>query len=315
MTVDAGSPAMSAIDVPALLDDFESLEGQLDTGATVAVVGPPFGGRDLVLERLGQRLDTDTLTLGPDAAPERITDAVDDGPVIVDNCQQLYRRRIGGFDALDSVLDALARADGTVLTGWNSYAWSYLDAVRDVGDDFETVELTTLAGPELGEIIRSQVERLPSFRIDADEESVVQFEGDSTNLSVPALDWGAIRSRLGPSKDPEVVFFDRLASVAGGNPGVAIAIWRALPDNEVKPSDIEVPSIELDRVAAFLLRVILTQETVRRGPLTEYVGDRLDRLLASLCGEGIVSDDGERVSIEATAVPAAVNVTETNRIL
>lgn len=318
MTGDTWEEPMPDSAVPSLVPSFGLLNGDFDRDRPVAVVGEPFSGRKKVLDHIADRLGATQFRLDPGATPEAVLEHIDDGPVVVGRCQHLYRREIGGFEGLETVLNALARTDETIVTGWNSTAWSYLDAVRDVGEDFETFELGALSGPELGEIVRSQVGTLPSFRIDRDEEPVVQFDGDATrwrDLSVPAIDWEAIRSRLGPSSEPEAVFFDRLASVAGGNPGVALAIWRSLPDDELKPSDIEVPSVELDRVAAFLLRVILTQETVARGSLTEYVGDRLDRLLASLCGDGIVSDDGDQVTLEATGVPAAVNVTERNRIL
>jgi len=49
---------------------------------------------------------------------------------VIEDCQHLYERRIGGFEALSAFLDELANADVTVVTGWNRYAWVYLAAVQ-----------------------------------------------------------------------------------------------------------------------------------------------------------------------------------------
>ncbi|ACM56582.1 hypothetical protein [Halorubrum lacusprofundi] len=61
---------------------------------------------------------------------------------MIEDCQHLYERRIGGFEALSAFLDELANADVTVVTGWNRYAWVYLAAVQALDREFlVTVEI------------------------------------------------------------------------------------------------------------------------------------------------------------------------------
>jgi len=60
------------------------------------------------------------------------------GPVVIEDCQHLYERRIGGFEALSAFLDELANADVTVVTGWNRYAWVYLAAVQALDRGFSS---------------------------------------------------------------------------------------------------------------------------------------------------------------------------------
>lgn len=311
----------SDADVTSFLVDIGALETRLEEDETIAVIGEPFAGRDRVLDHVEKGLEADRISLDPDCAPETVTDALGSGPVVVDNCQHLYSRRIGGFDGLDTVLTAIARTDEPVVTGWNSYAWSYLAAVRDIETDFETVELDTLSGADLGEILRSTEPSLPSFQIKTEEEPLFRYTSVSLGwrdqrLKLPTIDRSAVRTRLDPPDEPETAVFDRLASLAGGNLGVALTLWAQRPDEAVvAPSDFEVPTVQLDREAAFLLRIVLAQETVAQATLRDRSDGRIDRLLAALRSDGIVRAENDSLSLAPEGVPAAIDATERQRIL
>jgi hypothetical protein len=129
------SESLSGLEYATLLDDPEALETALESAdGPIAVVGAPFAGRSRVLDRAEQVLDATRTRFEPAGDHETLVEGLGDGPLVIDDCQHLYDRRIGGFEPLSVTLDALAGTSSPVVTGWNAHAWSYLDAVRDIGD-------------------------------------------------------------------------------------------------------------------------------------------------------------------------------------
>jgi len=318
---DTGDDWLADVDVSALLDDGEQFEEQITTGGAFAVVGAPFSGRGRVLDRAAATLGATRISLDAGAEPDAILERLGNGPLVVGDCQHLYDRTVGGFDRLDPVLAALAGADDTVVTGWNRYAWSYLDAVRDVGAVVdEQFDVGGLSGPELTDLARAHIPDPPSFRVENRDQSLVatrRYPVGWRDLTVPVLlpDREGIDARLSTAPDPETAVFARLAAVADGNPGVAAALWRRCrAGEEMQPSDVDAPAVDLDRQGALLLRIVLAGEAVDRGLLAERFGERCDRVLGRLERNGVVSD-GDTVRLEPAGVPAAVEVTERWRIL
>ncbi|MEF8812711.1 MAG: hypothetical protein V5A55_02715 [Halovenus sp.] len=168
MDTEAAGVTAPAVDRSMLLPDGDEFETQLEAGVgPLAVVGPPFAGRERLLDRAATVLDARRVRLTPGATSATVRDALDDGPLVIENGQHLYSRQVGGFAELEAVLDCLVGAEGTVVTGWNSYAWSYLDAVRNVATLFaDTFEVRELSGRELAGIVRERATALPTFRND-----------------------------------------------------------------------------------------------------------------------------------------------------
>lgn len=319
----AVSDALSGLEYDALLDDPEAFEAALETAeGPIAVVGAPFAGRKRVLDRAEAALDATRERFGRSAAKERPVDDVGDWPLVVDDCQHLYDRRVGGFESLSAALDALAGTSEPVVTGWNAYAWSYLDAVRGVEDVFaHRFSVRGLPRDELASFVRSQTSSLPTFRQDEWDGDLVtmgerSFGDGAVTVPFPVVDRDRLRASFETSDDPETSVFKRLASVADGNPGVALALWeRSRRDGEIRPSDIDVPTIDLDHPGAFLLRILLSEGVVDATVLAERYGTAVERRLGRLEGAGIVTRDGETVRLEPAGVPGAVELTERRRIL
>lgn len=102
------------VDVPTLLgDDHEAFESVLagEVEGPVAVVGDPFSGRETVLDRAVRDLDATRIGLGPGDGIDEVRDGIEGGPVVVEDCQHLYERRVGGFGDLSAFLDDLAGVD------------------------------------------------------------------------------------------------------------------------------------------------------------------------------------------------------------
>ncbi|MWV65515.1 hypothetical protein GRS48_11900 [Halorubrum sp. JWXQ-INN 858] len=317
------------VDVSTLLgDDHEAFTAVLSGEGTgpVAVVGDPFSGRGSVLDRAVRDLDATRVSLGPGDGVDQIRARINGGPIVIENCQHLYERRIGGFEELSAFLDDLASIDATVVTGWNRYAWTYLAAVQALGQEFPiTVEVQPLPAERIAELVRDRYDEMPAFVADDPERDglvvttrhEVGWRDWSVSVPVPMLSPVAVRDLLSDRNlGPKDVTFGRLAAVSNGNLGVATAIWEARQGPEVRPSDMAVPASDrdLDREEAFCLRIVLAKERVNRAQLTGIV-DRLDRVLGRLARDGLVTVEDDTVELVSAAVPAAVTATERGRIL
>lgn len=316
--LDDGSVGLSAL----LGDDEEPFEQAVEsrTAGPIAVVGNPFGGRETVLGRAADRLDARHVRFGPDTDAVDAVDALAGGPVVVEGCHHLYTRSVGGFRPLSRFLDALAETETTVVTGWNRFAWSYLDAVRDIERVVPThVETGRLSGEEIAALVEANATERPTFRRDETDESPLTVRrremtvADRTvSVPVPALDRKAIVARRTEDLDPKTATFERLAAVSGGNPGTALAIWVRCVDDEIRPTDVEAPVFDgdLDREAAFCLRLLLSTERVDRVTLADRIGPRTPRLLGQFARAGLATSEDGTVRLQPAGVPAAIAVTE-----
>lgn len=314
-------PGRVALDCSTLLEDVAAFEDALDGPAPVAVIGEPFAGRELILDHATERLGAKRVVLTPSADASAVVDQIGSEPVVFENCQHLFDRRIGGFDGLAAALGAIAGADTPVVTGWNSYAWTYLDAVQDVGTDFEQYPLEAIPRDALVEVIRSEVGSLPTFEAEELDETPyktkrVELDWPDYDFSVPVPDAVALKRRLTPISDPKRLVFSRLQSVSNGNPGVAVMLWnRCCTESTVAPSAIQLPSLDVDHDGAFLLRLALAAETIHRELLEEWFGNRLDRYLGTFQRNNLLREDGRVVRIEPLGVPVAHEITNTKQIL
>ncbi|WP_418284001.1 hypothetical protein [Halorubrum sp. DTA46] len=317
------------VDVPTLLgDDHEAFNAVLsgEEAGPVAVVGDPFSGRGSVLDRAVRDLDATRVSLDPGDGIAQTRAGINGGPVVIEGCQHLYERCIGGFEALSAFLDDLASVDATVVTGWNRYAWAYLAAVQALDREFPvTVEIQPLPAERIAELVLDRYDVMPTFVADDPDRGglvvttrhEIDWRDWSVSVPVPTLSPVAVKDLFSDGNmGPKDVTFGRLAAVSNGNLGVATAIWEARQGPEVRPSDVSVPASDrdLDREEAFCLRIVLAKERVNREQLAGIV-DGLDRVLGRLARDGLVTVEGDIVELVPAAVPAAATATERRRIL
>ena len=317
------------VDVSTLLgDDHEALKTVLsgEEAGPVAVVGDPFSGRGSVLDRAVRELDATRVSLDPGDGVDRIRPRINGGPVVIEDCQHLYERRIGGFEELSAFLDDLASVDATVVTGWNQYAWAYLVAVEALDREFPvTVAIQPLPAERITELVLDRYDEMPAFVADDREQGglvvtarqEIGWRDWSVSVPIPLLSPVAVKNLFWERNlDPKDVTFGRLAAVSNGNLGVATAIWETRQGPEVRPSDVTVPASDrdLNREEAFCLRILLAKERVSRAQLTGII-DGLDRVLGHLSHDGLVTVEDDIVELVPAALPAAAPATELGRIL
>jgi len=326
-------------------------------GGNVAVVSEPYAGREGLLAYAQSLLDNEArwVALDPDAAdgrgpafPDQAADTGDEsgesgqgdagpdaaaadkdgatapaGALIVADCHHLFERRIDGFAALDAFCDRIALSDALVVTAWNRYAWSYLDAVRDVGETFTTtVEIPALDAAEIRTVVEHHYDERPDVVDDGsagrvktvvfDEASVPLPAGRSVGVPYPKPNpaWTASWSVSGAEESVEAVVFEKLRRVSNGNPGVALAVWEAsVRDGEIAPAYVEAFGTDpgLDDDAAAVLWSVLAAERVGVDRLTALFPERpVEVTLQNLAERGLVTVADGTVAVAPRALHLVV---------
>lgn len=309
----------------------DSLDDVLsDADAAVAVVAPPFAGRDSILDRAAAALDAPTRVRLSFDSPDF---DLDDGATVLDDCHHRYAHRIGGFDPLDDALDRIASSSGRTVTSWNRHSWNYLDAVRDLAADFDHVlSVSSLSTEHLAEVVHPPDGVWPTFEHPSSGRAslvtsvecrvpIPRRDGDSLAFRLPTVDVDYLAEWL-RSRDPPTardLVFQRLARISGGNPGVAAAVWEQCADGTVTPDDIALPverGRDVSDDAARVLGVLVPKEAVAREELAAVVSDvALDRTLRTLVADGFVDDDGDVIRLRPGGLPSALESLERRRWL
>ncbi len=291
--------------------------------SNLAVISDPFYGESELMDRVegmtgedGIRINARSLIRDFEAlekAPGRI--------VIVEGAHHLYSRTIGGFDVMNRFLKMLASSDRLFITTWNSYSWKYLDEVLGLGRHFpQKIRLSKMGAGEIREMLISGYEEGELTFVEevaAKEEELKILNrasykkavmGHSFKIPYPAVNLRYVRSRLTKSekKSPEEIFFDKLARISDGNPGVAELLWKeALDYPIVKDTLRDPPSIDLDRDESFALSIVLSMGSVKVGELSqvlEPIGLSADKIAGLLEEGGLVSLEGDAIAIKAEAL-------------
>ncbi len=334
MTIDTTD--LEAAGLEGLFDDVEAALGDHLEGehSNVAVVSDPFAGRRALLNYAAE-------VLGP-AAGRISLEAVVDGElpdltshevILLDDCQYLYSRQVDGFETLDRFLRAVVDSDALVVTGWNRYAWEYLDAVRDVGRHFPVqIRIPRLEDYQVADLLESKYgPGLPAFvetgdagrvkTLDFGRRPVDLWSGRTVGIPVPKLNLEYVTFRFlsDVEEGTRAVVFQKIATLSQGNPGVATALWeRSVRDGEIAPAYVEEvdKTLELDDDAAFVLEIVVSKERVGRATLDAIVEtEPIDTALQSLVEQGVVEVTDGTVSIVPERLHSSVRHLEGRQLI
>lgn len=295
--------------------------------SNLAIISDPFYGESELMDRVEGMIEDVCIRINAQSLIQSL-ETLKDSPgkiVIVEEAHRLYRRTIGGFDAMNRFLNMLLFSDRLFITTWNSASWRYLDEVLGLGRHFpQKVSLSKMKTDEIREMLLSGYEEgeltfLEGERGDEEKRKILKWAGrkkalmgHSLEIPYPMVDVGSIRSRLDRSekKSPDEVFFEKLARISDGNPGVAELLWKeALDYPEVRNALKDPPSIDLSREESFALSIVLSMGSAKLA----YLSDVLEPLgisaqnIANLLEErGLVSIDGEVASMRAEALKSAL---------
>jgi len=282
----------------------------------VAVVSEPHAGReslvDTAVESLGgaERVGFSSVADAKDRADVgELTDAENAG-VCVEGCEYLYTRRIDGFGPLESFVESVAGTEATVVSSWNSYAWSYAEQATDADDLFR--EVVRLPGVD----VRTIADHLASeYDVSEFESDLRQLEKKGEPSRIEALAFERIPFDLWSFLyEGSENFFERVTALSGGNPGVARAIF----ENRAWEDETEDDGEEISYEDAFVLLIVLTKEELERDVLGEVASPRsLEKSLRRLSDAGFVEldSDGGTVSLRPESLVGAVELLERRNLV
>lgn len=321
---------------------FEALERAVadhaaGESANVAVVSDPFGGREALLDYAEETLEGSAERISLSATASQATEPTlpDAEVVIIDDCQYLYRRQIGGFDVLDRVIERMAMSETLFITSWNRYAWRYLSRVRNVDRSFPVVV-------EIPELDAGGIERLVTARYGPDLPEFVST-GEAGRIKTLLVNWRGVevagRTIPVPTVKPntawvtswwttddeesiEAVVYEKVRRVSNGNPGIATSVWEEALDagdpGAVAPAYVRDLDVEFDLSdeQALLLLVVVSTERVRLDTLADVAPDvQVETALGPLVDRGILATEGNEVWITPAGLAPAVEALRRRRLL
>ncbi|GEM_PF-482751 len=303
----------------------------LDDGmrSNLALIAPPFYGLEAFLDRMAkalypraQRLDGADLYRDGGLPPES-----DKSIGIVSGMEGLYRRRIGGFEAMKRFIDHVASSPHLFIATCNVYSWEYLQEILPLGQVFPLqIRLPVLDAKDLMEIhlslygeaeLEFAIEKETPVRVGCPirlGRRSVAIRGWKVEVPVPEVrikDLKDLRPCLRHKTEPppsKRVFFERLARISGGNPGVAEILWRRALEYPLVRSETlqEVPSIDLDFDHSFILSIILSKGSLELKEIAEVAGRSME-ILYGLQRRGMISFDGKTISMQPEALKGAAD--------
>ncbi len=306
--------------------------------SNIAIIAEPFSGRsDLVYKISEMCRDKETkIFFSRLVSDDNFIDTLEKSGdiVLVDNCQYLFSRNIGGFEKLDIFLNTVASSNKLFITTWNQFSWNYLRFVYPLESIFPVrIELPRLGPEELKKMVMANCEWQMTFAEDVIVKNDQCFEFSefpvvlpiikrTFRIPIPRIDYFALKCRfqakIWPSEQKDATsvedrVFLRLKDVSEGNPGVAQAIWKkSIPSTKgaIKPEDIIKPQYKIDTnySQAYMLYIILCRECVTIKELKGIIDPNanIDRWVYDLERSGLISVDNELLSI----VPEALHSIE-----
>jgi len=243
--------------------------------------------------------------------------------VIVEGLHRLYSRRIGGFGLIRSFMQSVASTEQLFIATCNAYSWRYLDQALRIGMLFPIqIDLPLLDASRLKEMLLSgySVGELQfagqSDPAGAIEDASLSFMGRRLVLSGRIQ---ALRRALRPmpvSKTAEEIFFDRLARVSGGNPGIAKKLWAGALDYPRVREIPELPqALDLDQTEAFAMSLVLSAGRISKDELFSVLG-QADEILYSLVKMQLVNliNGGKACEIRPEAVKPVAELLKRRRM-
>jgi len=268
------------------------------TGDEIEVTKHSFAARITTSEDLHRTLaaalgltahDEETLVAALLAGPRRL--------VLLDGCEHLVLRCVGGFEAAEALFRLSSRADRRILwvCSFGRHGWEMLRSMRLAGAIFrEVVQLPPWSEEQIGEAIRRRMEAAGCTAV-WDDLLEERLDGDTLETEV-----------LRTSERYRRLLWDH----AGGNPRVALHFWlRSLAlvpgrTDRVRVRLFEAPSASaldlLDDDRRFLLASVVLHGTLTAAEASRTLREPLANCqirLASLEREGWLREADGRYAV------------------
>lgn len=319
--------------IQTAIADFES--GQK---LNIAVIAEPFAGRTALLDAV-EKMNPQKVTRLSFSSVVKNKIMLPDSPkriILIDDCQFLYTRKIGGFDVLDDFLELVSSSNYLFITSWNLYSWRYQDEVMNIGRYFPIqVSLSKFTAAEIKENILSKYkpDEIKFVEdVEFEKEKIIEVAKyplslrlmkKSITFNIPFLkiNFGSIKFKFGGEEKVAIedIIFENILHASNGNPGVAQVVWqKSLEYPVIKPGRIKefAFNIDLDYTEAFVLSIILSMKSIKKEELAEIAEyEHTEEILFRLVKQGLVAIEEGRCSIKPEALKSTVDFLKRLRLV
>lgn len=312
---------------------------EMGDNLNIAIIGEPYGGRTTLINEI-ERMNPDRITkLNFSSVVKNKEELVlpenSKRIIILDHCEFLYMRKIGGFEVLNEVFKLLVSSDNLFITTWNFYSWNYLNEITNAGKYFPIqIQIPKFTTDEIKECILSRYEEDEikfTEDIPFEKEKLIQFVKHpvtlkplkkTINIPYTKINRSILDIKLSKKEEkitPENIVFEKIRRISNGNPGVAKVVWKkSLEYPVIKPSKIKefYFKIELDYNESFILGIILSMNIIKKEELVEIAGPdfQIDKILFHLSEQGLITMDGG-CKIKPEALKSVVEFLKKSRMV
>lgn len=312
--------------IQTAIADFES-----GHNLNVAIISEPYAGRTALMNEIEMmnlqkvtRFSFSSIVKNKD---EIILPEQSKRIVLIDDCQFLYMRKIGGFDVLEAFLNMMSNPAILFITTWNLYSWKYLDEVLKIGKIFPVqINLPKFTASQIKESILSgyKKDEIIFVRdVEFEKEKIINFMKypvsikswkKTINLPYFKINYNFLKLRL-LKKDESIasedIIFEKIHRVSNGNPGVAKIVWQnSLEYPTIKPGRVKDESfdVELDYNEAFILNLILSMKSIKNRDLSEIFGPdfQIEKIIFQLSKQRLIKTEDGSCIIRPEALKSIV---------
>ena len=310
-------------------------ESESGRKSNIAIIAEPFAGKTTLINEIEMKNPGRTARLSFSSLVKHRDEIAipEDSIVMIDDCQYLYMRKIGGFDVLKDFLAMVAESKILFITSWNLYSWTYLDEVMDLTVYFPIqIQLPKLTADDIQTMIISRYE---AGEIQFEEEVVSNKKiielvihpftlkplKKEINLPGIRIYFDSLKTLFKGNREMmtiEDTVYRRIHNISNGNPGVSKVIWEnSLKYPVIKPEYINDISYELklNYNEAFVLSIILSMKSISKGELDNITGLQTVHILSTLSRQGLIKMEDGQLGIMPEALKSIVEFLKKLRLV
>jgi hypothetical protein len=303
--------------------------------SNIAIIAEPFAGKTTLINEIEVKNPKRTAKLSLSSLVKHMDEIAipESSIVMVDDCQYLYMRKIGGLDVLEDFLAMVAESQNQFITSWNLYSWTYLYEVMDLAAHFPVqIKLPQLTADDIKTIILSGYgaveiqfagEEVSNKKIIELVKHPVTLKLLKREINLPGIKihfdplrtWFIGKSEIMTIED---VVYRRIHNISNGNPGVSKVIWEnSLKYPVIKPDYISDISYELrlNYNEAFVLSIILSMKSIGKEELDNIAGLQTVHILSTLSRQGLIKMEDGQIGIIPEALKSIVEFLKKLRLV
>lgn len=303
--------------------------------SNIAIIAEPFAGKTTLINEIKKKNPKRTAKLSLSSLVKHRDEISipECSIVMIDDCQYLYMRKIGGFDMLEDFLAMVAESQNLFITSWNLYSWTYLDEVMDLAAHFPVqIKLPKLTADDIKTIILSGygAGEIQFEGEDVSNKKIIELVKHPVTLKLlekeinlpgikiyfdPLKTWFIGKSEMMTIED---AVYRRIHNISNGNPGVSKVIWEnSLKYPVIKPNYISDISYEvrLNYNEAFVLSIILSMKSISKEELDNIAGLQTVHILSILSRQGLIQMEEGKFEIIPEALKSIVEYLKKLRLV